>query len=720
MIMRSVSDVGVSILLILGLVCVLIGRHRIAPCQVVYQRLRDIGSGQEPVPPVRTDDDPRPPSDVVPVSITPAVPISGSGMASSPFDLAQASVGDDFLSFVTHILPGSAAATTTPTSSLLHLLRHHTRQFWGDEDPYSELIDAGVAPYDNCHERGGRRITWFVLRGHLRSFGMKLANFKSFVEAADCAVVLLYTMDAVEADGKAWWSGDRAKEAGGPSENTADENFGVAGAVPPAEFEGTSRYFHGQLVHRARASATTSSVGRTLEGILASDEGSFLSKNFAWVVERRKIDSPLPMEVLGWPLLMEVVRKHVYKIDLAQQSSSASSPPSSSEKSQSSNTAAQTTAPQPIPHLLVVTRPDLLYSHSFDFDRLFALERSAFSQKKGFGILMPHDAGKINEWDPSELLVIGNRFYLLRMVLRWSAGFAPLRQYNAREAARFYHPLSPFSGERWFACCVNQEKSVVPLEQMKIRGEGGGPPSPSGTSSVPSPDEELPRGSSSSGGGTEDSGAVDREDLRAEGAGAGKGSSEGGGARRLSEDSVVPEHAVPAAYHGARRGVTVACGTGFSRLWMNSAFEESDLFFLRPEFKVHLLRVSGVYTAALNRPGNTKLFSDNLNLKKVKAGVGVHVHAAIPAARQNFDITRGGWSVVGGKNCREPGKIQRAGFEKVLNDGVTGKRKAGTTQNPIAYAFHELLHNGYLYRSKVQLDDFLAVVESPEHPAPQE
>ena len=46
---------------------------------------------------------------------------------------------------------------------------------------------------------------WFLVTGHLRSFGEKMPNFKSFVHPAKCYFLLLYTRAQFESPTRSWW-----------------------------------------------------------------------------------------------------------------------------------------------------------------------------------------------------------------------------------------------------------------------------------------------------------------------------------------------------------------------------------------------------------------------------------------------------------------------------------------------------------------------------------
>ena len=79
--------------------------------------------------------------------------------------------------------------------------------------PNVKSVATNFGRYNNCAKEHNGEIVLFLIWGHLRTFTMKLPNFHSFINAAPCKFVVIYTRDQIEASGKAWW-GDRQKAAG--------------------------------------------------------------------------------------------------------------------------------------------------------------------------------------------------------------------------------------------------------------------------------------------------------------------------------------------------------------------------------------------------------------------------------------------------------------------------------------------------------------------------
>lgn len=335
--------------------------------------------------------------------------------------LAAIEVGEDWFYFATHAAPGGAiypsaadfehgvekenrdedssgvggqeqdhsrdggasesAASNTASRTLLRVMRYWTERAFGSE--LVEIAEAGAAPYDECHKKTGQ-IAWLVLRGHFRSFRQKLPNFTSFIRSAKCLVVLLYTMPTAEASGGAWWAQNRGENA----------KMDLAGKSSTVEHEQDKKLDVGKWLRKMVGTSSEEKLFRT---------------NFAYVIEKRRVDTPHVMHMAGWAFLMEAVRKYVYKIPVDMTSAGVLRAPPAP------GTADSTRAPQ---HVIALSRPDLLFSHNLNWTSLFELEESYARVNRGFAILTPHDAGKAGGWDPSELFGVGNRFYWLRMVTK--------------------------------------------------------------------------------------------------------------------------------------------------------------------------------------------------------------------------------------------------------------------------------------------------------------
>lgn len=110
-----------------------------------------------------------------------------------------------------------------------------------------------------------------------------------------------------------------------------------------------------------------------------------------------------------------------------------------------------------------------------------------------------------------------------------------------------------------------------------------------------------------------------------------------------------------------------------SAQWLQGEGRRSDLFLLRPEIKLHVLRLSGDYQTAVNRPGSPHLLRKPINLQKI-------------------DITKNAHAVLGGRNCNEVGRKQRESFL-----GVGGRK----------FNFRALEGNTFSYASDVPEPDFV-------------
>ena len=115
------------------------------------------------------------------------------------------------------------------------------------------------------------------------------------------------------------------------------------------------------------------------------------------------------------------------------------------------------------------------------------------------------------------------------------------------------------------------------------------------------------------------------------------------------------------------------CGSGYARAWINSAAFESDLFWIRPEFKIHVLRLNGDYRTCVNRPGNP---------------FTVQPSEKIHPQFWELDITKEGFSVLGGRQCRKPAAIQQMVYE----------------ERGVVYKMSRLILGGYVYLSEDKLD----------------
>ena len=124
------------------------------------------------------------------------------------------------------------------------------------------------------------------------------------------------------------------------------------------------------------------------------------------------------------------------------------------------------------------------------------------------------------------------------------------------------------------------------------------------------------------------------------------------------------------------KGNSPDCGHGWAANWLHGEGRRSDLFWLRPDLKIHILRISGEQQVAVNRPGNAALIASG------------PPNGPLP----RMDITKNGLVVLGGRNCKEIGRKQR---EPIVG---LGARK---------FLYAPLLANTYAYSSERVEADFL-------------
>lgn len=96
--------------------------------------------------------------------------------------------------------------------SLKEQMRRWAKFLVGDH--HDTIVAAGLTDYDNCHVKNNGEVVWMLLVGHLRSFSDRLEHLREFRKAAPCSILVVYTMDHIEAEGGAWWGGDREQLAG--------------------------------------------------------------------------------------------------------------------------------------------------------------------------------------------------------------------------------------------------------------------------------------------------------------------------------------------------------------------------------------------------------------------------------------------------------------------------------------------------------------------------
>ena len=475
-----------------------------------------------------------------------------------------------------------------------------------------DIIAAGQNTYDNCHVDARRRkegVIWLFLRGHYRSFDMKWRNFGDFIAGGGegnkpCVVVVLYTMETPEATGGAWW-GNRVKAAGAKFNAT-----NVTARVAELAFGGGSESRRLAAEEQQTTSApgktekTTSGKTKTSPADAPSatqsktdpshwERTSLLKKNFAYAIERRAKDNNVLMMGTMPVVLLELCRI-LWGI-----------PAGGSDH-------------EPLQHIYIFSRPDILFSHTLDFSRLFSLDREYVHTGRSWSILTPHAAGMVSGWDPSELFMVFSRAHLLRFSLRQIQFVAPLRLLPTPSGMKNM-PGTPYG------CCVNFEDQKHPDGDPKVWNSGGG-------------DDPF------------------------------------------TKDSKNQPQNVP-----LERAQRVKCGHGWPNLVIHAPANESDVFFIGIELKIHVLRMGGDRETAVNSPGSPAAVIPHQPL----------VYSMGPLAGQPkiLDITRNGWSVLGGRNCRKSGAEQQKRWY------WEGGRK---------YGFMYLVENSFVYMSRDKLDDFVA------------
>ena len=123
------------------------------------------------------------------------------------------------------------------------------------------------------------------------------------------------------------------------------------------------------------------------------------------------------------------------------------------------------------------------------------------------------------------------------------------------------------------------------------------------------------------------------------------------------------------------------CGHIWTALWLHAEGRRSDIFWLRKEVKVHVLRLSGNRATAVNRPGNVRLVMGN--------------------EHPTIDITRDGWAVLGGRNCNADGKKQKQPIVQQLSATSGGEELAHV------FKYHALKMNTFAYKSSEMITDFV-------------
>ncbi|OLP76993.1 hypothetical protein AK812_SmicGene43005 [Symbiodinium microadriaticum] len=239
-------------------------------------------------------------------------------------------------------------STTLQTEESALSFTEHLQKLWSSyawhrrKDETPRMLQASPGAYDRCHER--ERLAWFYLWGQIRTFGMHTQNFRSFLEGsgAKCWFVVIYTREEFTSRGKdgKWNKRDR----------------------PTA-----SRFV-------AEGRTVTSYIENAAKELRLGS----VSVNLAWAQSSLAHEPFCRTTRCDWDYTAGVTRfgHEVAKFHGIPQSEN---------------------------DIILVSRPDIVFSHAVNVTRIF--EVMAWQKH----ILLPHEGSKVEGNDPSEMLIIGPR-----------------------------------------------------------------------------------------------------------------------------------------------------------------------------------------------------------------------------------------------------------------------------------------------------------------------
>ncbi|CAE7891487.1 unnamed protein product [Symbiodinium microadriaticum] len=262
--------------------------------------------------------------------------------------LSTSHVQPEFLEGSTSLSAVPASTVTMPSKESALSFTEHLQKLWSSyawhrrKDETPRMLQASPGAYDRCHER--ERLAWFYLWGQIRTFGMHTQNFRSFLEGsgAKCWFVVIYTREEFTSRGKdgKWNKRDR----------------------PTA-----SRFV-------AEGRTVTSYIENAAKELRLGS----VSVNLAWAQSSLAHEPFCRTTRCDWDYTAGVTRfgHEVAKFHGIPQSEN---------------------------DIILVSRPDIVFSHAVNVTRIF--EVMAWQKH----ILLPHEGSKVEGNDPSEMLIIGPR-----------------------------------------------------------------------------------------------------------------------------------------------------------------------------------------------------------------------------------------------------------------------------------------------------------------------
>ena len=231
----------------------------------------------------------------------------------------------------------------------------HLRMVWAQKK-YPPITDADGGSYQGCHRDGP--LVWVYFWGHLRTFGMHAQNLQSFLDGAEekpCMFLVIYTRDEFDHPGRHL--------------DKYIERMHSEGRSVVSEMQSTARKLG---ANRSLAFAVTHG-GQTLQ-------------TYPEIPERDR--KPIWDYFRGLAKLgTEVANLHGI--------------------------------PQDDRDLIVMTRPDIVFSHAVNLHRI----RTIMAKQKI--VLLPHHDARVGGNDPSEMLTIGPRQFFEESCLAAPSDGAP-------------------------------------------------------------------------------------------------------------------------------------------------------------------------------------------------------------------------------------------------------------------------------------------------------